>query len=85
MKGFQKIIKPVNIDHREFGLDYNVRVFYLRNKHGWETFRPHEDCFVLYSVKIQFAVNRESNSEILFPACPLLYVVRCGELDYDIT
>lgn len=73
------------IDHRKFGLEQNVGVFYFQNKQNSETFRPYEDCLVLYSVKMQFALNQESNPEILLPACPLLYVVRYDDLDYEVT
>lgn len=68
VEGCQKVIKPAKIDDREFVLEYNVGFFYLENKNSWETFRPHEDCLVLYSVEIQFAIKQENNPEILFPA-----------------
>lgn len=72
-------------DHRKFGLEQNVGVFYFQNKQNSETFSPYEDCLVLYSVKMQFALNQESNPEILLPECPLLYVVRHDDLDYEVT
>lgn len=76
-------MKPAKIDHGEFGLEYNVGLFYLQNKTNWETFRPHEDFLVLYSMEIQIAVNQESNPEILFSAYPLLNGV--DALDYEVT